>query len=131
MGWTGFARVSRAQVLVTKQKEYVLAARSLGARHITILCKHIWPNILAPLLIQASFAMGGIIIGESSLSFLGVGVPPDVPSWGNMLNMAKQSMFQPSFVAVFPGLAIMLSVMGFNFIGDGLRDMLDPTFREM
>jgi peptide/nickel transport system permease protein len=126
VGWTGFARVARAQVLLEKEKDFVQAARSLGAKDTMILIKHIWPNILAPLIIQASFSMGGIIIGESSLSFLGVGVPPDIPSWGNMLFMAKQSSFQPGFVAIFPGVAIMITVLGFNFIGDGLRDYYDP-----
>ncbi|MBI4041646.1 MAG: ABC transporter permease [Deltaproteobacteria bacterium] len=129
VGWTGFARVARSQVLVEKEKDFVLAAHSLGAGHFYILIRHIWPNILAPLMIQASFFMGGVIIGESSLSFLGVGVPPDAPSWGNMLNLAKQSAFQPGFVAIFPGLAIMLIVLGFNFIGDGLRDLLDPKMK--
>lgn len=129
VGWTGFARVSRAQVLVEKEKEFIQAIRSLGASHIRILMCHIWPNILSPLIVQASFAMGGIIIGESSLSFLGIGVPPDHPSWGNMLFLAKQSAFQPTFVALFPGLAIMLAVLGFNFVGDGLRDAWDPKLK--
>lgn len=129
VGWTGFARVSRAQVLVEKEKEFVQAIRSLGASHLRILVCHIWPNILSPLIVQASFAMGGIIIGESSLSFLGIGVPPDHPSWGNMLFLAKQSAFQPTFVALFPGLAIMMTVLGFNFVGDGLRDAWDPKLK--
>lgn len=129
VGWTGFARVARSQVLVEKEKEFIFAARSLGASHFSILVKHIWPNIISPLIVQASFVMGGIIIGESSLSFLGIGVPPDVPSWGNMLYLAKQSSFQPSFVAIFPGLAIMITVLGFNFIGDGLRDYIDPKIK--
>ena len=126
VGWTGFARVARAQVLVEKEKDFIEAARSMGARTLTILMRHVFPNILSPLIVQASFSMGGIIIGESSLSFLGIGVPPDIPSWGNMLYAAKQSGFQPIFVAIFPGLAIMFSVLGFNFIGDGLRDFWDP-----
>ncbi len=130
VGWTGFARVSRAQVLVEKEKEFVQAIRSLGASHIHILTQHIWPNIISPLIVQASFAMGGIIIGESSLSFLGIGVPPDHPSWGNMLFLAKQSAFQPAFVAIFPGLAIMLTVLGFNFVGEGLRDAWDPKLKK-
>lgn len=127
VGWTGFARVARAQVLSEKEKEFVEAAASLGAGTITILIKHIIPNIISPLIVQASFSMGGIIIGESSLSFLGIGVPPDIPSWGNMLFQAKQSGFQPFFIAIFPGTAIMMTVLGFNFIGDGLRDYWDPT----
>ncbi|HBQ21805.1 MAG: peptide ABC transporter permease [Deltaproteobacteria bacterium GWA2_38_16] len=130
VGWTGFARVTRAQVLSEKEKEFVQAVRSLGANHSRILIRHIWPNILSPLIVQASFVMGGIIIGESSLSFLGVGVPPDIPSWGNMLSLAKQSSFQPGFIAIFPGIAIMLTVLGFNFIGDGLRDLWDPKLKK-
>jgi len=129
VGWTGFARVARAQVLAEKEKEFVQAARSLGEGPIGILIKHVIPNIIAPLIIQATFAMGGIIIGESSLSFLGIGVPPDIPSWGNMLFAAKQSGFQPAFLAIFPGLAIMFTVLGFNFIGDGLRDYWDPKLK--
>lgn len=126
VGWTGFARVARSQVLVEKEKDFVQAARSIGAESSTILIHHIVPNILAPLIVQATFTMGAIIIGESSLSFLGIGVPPDTPSWGNMLYQAKQSGFQPPFISVFPGVAIMLTVLGFNFIGDGLRDLWDP-----
>jgi peptide/nickel transport system permease protein len=129
VGWTGFARVARAQVLAEKEKEFVQAARSLGEGSAGIITKHIIPNILSPLIVQASFSMGGIIIGESSLSFLGIGVPPDIPSWGNMLFAAKQSGFQPTFVAIFPGVTIMLAVLGFNFIGDGLRDYWDPKLR--
>lgn len=129
VGWTGFARVARSQVLAEKEKEYILAIRSLGANHFRILIFHLWPNILSPLIVQASFVMGGIIIGESSLSFLGIGVPPDIPSWGNMLYLAKQSSFQPAFTAIFPGVAIMMAVLGFNFIGDGLRDYWDPKLK--
>lgn len=130
VGWTGFARVARSQVLVEKEKDFVQAARSLGAESSTILIHHIVPNILTPLIIQATFTMGAIIIGESSLSFLGIGVPADTPSWGNMLYQAKQSGFQPPFVAIFPGLAIMFNVLGFNFIGDGLRDLWDPKLKQ-
>ncbi len=129
VGWTGFARVARSQALVEKEKDFVQAARSLGAESSTILIHHIIPNILAPLIVQATFTMGAIIIGESSLSFLGIGVPPDTPSWGNMLYQAKQSGFQPTFISIFPGVAIMLTVLGFNFIGDGLRDIWDPKLR--
>ena len=126
VGWTGFARLARGQVLVEKEKEYIQASRAIGAPTTTILYRHIVPNIISPLIVQATFSMGGIIIGESSLSFLGIGVPPDIPSWGNMLFQAKQSGFQPYFVSIFPGLAIMLSVLSFNIIGDGLRDYWDP-----
>ena len=129
VGWTGFCRMARAQVLSEKEKEFVQAATSLGIKTPMLLIKHIIPNIISPLIVQATFAMGGIIIGESSLSFLGIGVPPDIPSWGNMLFAAKQSGFQPAFVAIFPGLAIMITVLGFNFIGDGLRDAWDPKLR--
>lgn len=126
VGWVGYARLARAQVLSIRERTYITAARSVGATQSRIICSHILPNILPPLLVEATFGIGGAIVGEAGLSFLGFGVQPPTPSWGAMLNEGRQFLLIAPHLTTFPGLAIMLVVLGFNFFGDGLRDMLDP-----
>ncbi|HEX4023045.1 MAG TPA: ABC transporter permease [Acidobacteriaceae bacterium] len=128
-GWVGYARLVRAQVLAVREREYVEASRALGARDLRIFVHHILPNIIQPILVQAAIGMAGTILAEATLSFLGLGVPPPTPSWGAMLNDARFHLFDAPHMVVFPGLAIMLCVLAFNFIGDGLRDQLDPRTR--
>jgi peptide/nickel transport system permease protein len=128
-GWAGYARLARAQVLQAKEMEYVLAARSLGASNARILVRHLVPNILQPVLVQATIAMAGAILAESTLSFLGVGVLAPMPSWGSMLNDARSHLFDAPHLVIFPALAIMAAVLAFNLLGDALRDWMDPRMR--
>lgn len=128
-GWAGYARLARAQVLKVKEMEFVLAARSLGASHLRILARHLLPNILQPVLIQATIGMAGAILAESTLSFLGVGVLAPVPSWGSMLNDARSHLFDAPHMIVFPALAVVTAVLSFNLLGDAWRDWLDPRTR--
>jgi peptide/nickel transport system permease protein len=128
-GWAGYARLARAQILQAKEMEYVLAARSLGASHTRILMRHLLPNILQPILVQATIAMAGAILAESTLSFLGVGVLAPMPSWGAMLNDARGHLFDAPHLVIFPALAVMTAVLAFNLLGDALRDWLDPRMR--
>src|SRR5207245_1459920 len=128
-GWAGSARLARAQVLKTKEMEYVLAARSLGASHARILLRHLLPNILQPVLIQATIGMASAILAESTLSFLGLGVLTPVPSWGAMLNDARSHLFDAPHMVVSPALAVMAAVLAFNLLGDAFRDWLDPRTR--
>jgi peptide/nickel transport system permease protein len=128
-GWAGYARLARAQVLKVKELEFILAARSLGASHIRIMAKHLLPNILQPVLIQATIGMAGAILAESTLSFLGLGVLAPVPSWGSMLNDARGHLFDAPHMVVFPALAVMTAVLSFNLLGDAWRDWLDPRTR--
>lgn len=128
-GWAGYARLARAQILQGKEMEYVLAARSLGASHARILVRHLLPNILQPILVQATIALAGAILAESTLSFLGVGVLAPMPSWGAMLNDARSHLFDAPHVVLFPALAIMTAVLAFNLLGDALRDWMDPRTR--
>jgi peptide/nickel transport system permease protein len=121
-----FARLTRAQVLTAKHEDYVEAARALGNPDRRILLRHILPNISAPILVQATLAIAMAIIAEASLSFLGLGQQPPAPSWGSMLNTAKNFLSQAPWMAVWPGLAIFSLVLSFNLLGDGLRDALDP-----
>ena len=121
-----FARLTRAQVLAAKHEDYVEAARALGNPDRRILLRHILPNISAPILVQATLAIAAAIIAEASLSFLGLGQQPPAPSWGSMLNTAKNFLSQAPWMAVWPGLAIFSLVLSFNLLGDGLRDALDP-----
>ena len=125
-GWTGYARLIRGEVLHLKTKDYVQSAISVGATTPRILILHIWPNLVSVIVIQASFGMAGTIIAESGLSFLGLGVPPTVPSWGALLNAGRQVLVDAPHISIFPGLAIVSLVLSFNLIGDGLRDILDP-----
>lgn len=128
-GWAGYARLARAQVLKVKELEYVLAARSLGATSLRILWSHLLPNILQPVLIQATIGMAGAILAEATLSFLGLGVLAPLPSWGAMLNDARNHLFDAPHMVVFPALAVMLAVLAFNLLGDAWRDWLDPRMR--
>lgn len=128
-GWVGYARLVRAQVLAVREREFVEAARAMGATDLRILLRHILPNIIQPVMVQAAIGMAGTILAEATLSFLGLGVPPPMPSWGVMLNDARAHLFDAPHMVLFPAIAIMLAVLSFNFIGDGLRDQLDPRTR--
>lgn len=128
-GWAGYARLARAQVLKVKELEFILAARSLGASHLRIMARHLLPNILQPILIQATIGMAGAILAESTLSFLGLGVLAPIPSWGAMLNDARGHLFDAPHMVVFPALAVMTAVLSFNLLGDAWRDWLDPRTR--
>lgn len=128
-GWAGYARLARAQVLKVKELEFILAARSLGGSHLRILVTHLLPNILQPVLIQATIGMAGAILAESTLSFLGLGVLAPIPSWGAMLNDARSHLFDAPHMVIFPALAVMIAVLAFNLLGDAWRDWLDPRTR--
>jgi len=131
VNWASIARVVRGQVLSVKEKEYVEAAIALGGKDFRIIFMHILPNVLAPVIVQATLGMGNIIMLESALSFLGFGVQPPEPSWGYMINMGRQYLLVGKWWwSVFPGLAIMSLVLGFNLLGDGLRDALDPRLKQ-
>lgn len=125
-GWASYARLVRGEVLHLKEREHVLSAKSLGAPWWRLLVIHIWPNLLGALMVQVSFSMAVTIITESSLSFLGLGVSPMTPTWGSLLNSGRQYLIEAPHLSLFPGLFIMLLVLGFNLLGDGLRDILDP-----
>ena len=128
-GWVNYARLVRAQVLSVKEREYVQAARSLGATDRHLMLHHILPNILQPLLVQAAVGMAAAVLSEATLSFLGLGVQPPTPTWGAMLNDARSHLFESPHLMFFPALALALCVFSFNLIGDGLRDYLDPRTR--
>jgi peptide/nickel transport system permease protein len=128
-GWAGYARLARAQVLKVKEMEFIAAARSLGASDARILLRHLLPNTIQPVLIQATIGMAGAILAESTLSFLGLGVLAPTPSWGAMLNDARNHLFDAPHLVIFPALAIMAAVLAFNLLGDALRDWLDPRTR--
>jgi peptide/nickel transport system permease protein/oligopeptide transport system permease protein len=121
-----FVRITRGQVLAVKNEDYVQGARALGASSYRIIARHVLPNVMPPLIVQATITIATAIIAEASLSFLGLGLQPPNPSWGSMLNTAKNFMVQAPWMSVFPGAAIFLAVLGFNLLGDGLRDALDP-----
>ena len=124
--WVGYARLVRAQVMAVKEREFVDAARALGSSDLRLLTRHILPNIVQPLIVQAAIGMAGAVLAEATLSFLGLGVPPPAPSWGAMLNDARSHLFDSPHLLLFPALAVMLLVLSFNFLGDALRDYLDP-----
>jgi peptide/nickel transport system permease protein len=128
-GWAGYARLVRAQVLAVKEREFVEAARALGAGGGRIFFKHILPNMMQPLLVQAAIGMGGVILAEATLSFLGLGIPAPTPSWGSMLNDARAHLFDSPHLVLAPAVAMALAVLSFNFLGDALRDYLDPRTR--
>ena len=128
-GWVGYARLVRAQVLAAREREFVEAARAVGASDLRIFTRHILPNILQPLIVQAAIGMAGAVLAEATLSFLGLGVPPPAASWGAMLNDARPFLFEAPHLVVFPAIAVMLCVLSFNFLGDALRDHLDPRTR--
>ena len=126
-----FARIARGAVLSVRNEEYVLAARALGTPRSVTLFRHILPNAIAPLIVETSLSLAFAILAEAALSFFGLGTPPPDPSWGRMLSEGRAYFQQSFWMALFPGLAIMLSVLGFNFLGDGLRDALDPKMKQM
>jgi peptide/nickel transport system permease protein len=128
-GWVGYARLVRGQVMAVKEREFVEAARALGASDLRIMRRHILPNILQPLIVQAAIGMAGAVLAEATLSFLGLGVPPPTASWGSMLNDGRSHLFDSPHLVFFPAMAVMLCVLSFNFIGDALRDWMDPRTR--
>lgn len=128
-GWVGYARLVRAQVLATREREFVEAARALGASDWRVIVRHILPNIIQPVIVQAAIGMAGAILAEATMSFLGLGVPPPTASWGSMLNDGRAHLFDAPHLVLFPAVAVMAAVLSFNFIGDGMRDYLDPRSR--
>ena len=126
IGWVGYARLVRGQVLTLREQEFVVAARAQGARPLRILLKHVLPNVLPVLVVQASLGMAAAILAEASLSFLGLGIQPPTASWGAMINAGRSHLLGAPHLTLFPGLAILATVMGLNFLGDGLVDVLDP-----
>jgi peptide/nickel transport system permease protein len=128
-GWVGYARLVRAQVLAVREREFVEASRALGAGDLHIITRHILPNIIQPVIVQAAIGMAGAVLAEATMSFLGLGVPPPTASWGSMLNDARSHLFDAPHLVLFPAITVMLAVLAFNFIGDALRDLLDPRSR--
>jgi peptide/nickel transport system permease protein len=128
-GWVGYARLVRGQVLATREREFVEAARALGASDLRIIVRHILPNIIQPVIVQAAIGMAGAVLAEATMSFLGLGVPPPTASWGSMLNDGRSHLVDAPHLILFPAAAVMLAVLSFNFVGDALRDYLDPRSR--
>jgi peptide/nickel transport system permease protein len=129
-GWMGVARLVRAEFLSLRERDFVVAARAIGANDARIIFRHILPNALSPVLVSATLGVAGAILTESALSFLGIGVQPPTPSWGNMLIAGKQTLGTAWWLSVFPGLAILVTVLGYNLLGEGIRDALDPRIRD-
>jgi len=125
-GWVNYARLVRAQVQTLKEREFVQAAQSLGASDLRLMARHILPNMVQPLLVQAAVGMAAAVLAEATLSFLGLGVQPPTATWGAMLNDARSHLFESPYLVFFPGVAVVLCVLSFNLIGDGLRDAFDP-----
>jgi peptide/nickel transport system permease protein len=130
IGWVGYARLVRGQALRAREFEFVQAARALGAGPSRIVMRHVLPTAIPAVVVQATLGMAGAIIAEAALSFLGLGVQPPTPSWGTMLDAGRSHLFDAPHLTIFPGLAIALLVLGFNFLGDGLRDRIDPKLRK-
>jgi peptide/nickel transport system permease protein len=128
-GWTTVARLVRGQILSLKTADFVEAGRAMGASEARIILRHLIPNALAPVIVAATLTVGNAILGESALSYLGLGIQPPIPSWGNMLQRAQEYLLKASWLAVFPGVFIFFTVLSFNFLGDGLRDALDPRLK--
>jgi peptide/nickel transport system permease protein len=124
IGWTSYARLVRGEILALREQEFVQAARALGCKPGRVIARHLLPNLLPPLLIQATFGLAAAIIAEGSLSFLGLGVEPPTPSWGSMLNDGRQFLLVAPHLTTYPGIAIMITVFGLNLVGDGLHDRL-------
>lgn len=129
IGWTDYARVVRGQVLSVKENDYIQAVRAAGASDVRIMFRHILPNVMAPIIVMATLGMAGALLAASALSFLGLGAQPPMPDWGAILADGRGALRRAPWIATFPGLAIMVTVFGFNFLGDGLRDALDPRLR--
>ncbi len=130
IGWVGYARLVRGQVLKVREMEYVVAAKALGAKSPRVILRHVLPNVINPVIVMATLGLAGAILAEAALSFLGLGVQPPIPSWGAMLTAGRRYLGLANHLAIFPGAAIMLAVMGLNFLGDGLIDALDPKYRK-
>ena len=130
IGWVGYARLVRGQVLKVRELEYVTAAKALGAKAPRVILRHVLPNVINPVIVMATLGLAGAILSEAALSFLGLGVQPPTPSWGSMLAYGRPYLGLANHLAYFPGAAIMLAVMGLNFLGDGLIDALDPKYRK-
>ncbi len=126
IGWVGYARLVRGQVLRAREFEYVVAARALGSGTLRILARHVLPTALPPVLVQATLGMAGAMLAEAALSFLGLGVQPPTPSWGTMINGGRAHLLDAPHLTIFPGVFLAIVVLGFNFLGDGLRDAIDP-----
>ena len=129
VGWAGAARVVRAQTLSLKEREFVTAAQAVGVRRSRTMFRHIIPNCLAPIIVLLTLGIPAAIMAEAGLSFLGVGAQPPTPSWGLMINEAQEYMFSAPWASILPGVAILVTVLAFNFVGDGLRDALDPYLK--
>lgn len=129
IGWVGYARLVRGQVLKVREMEYVIAARALGAKSPRVIIRHVLPNVINPVIVMATLGLAGAILSEAALSFLGLGVQPPTPSWGAMLTAGRRYLGLANHLAIYPGIAIMAAVMGLNFLGDGLIDVLDPKYR--
>lgn len=128
-GWLGSTRLVRGMVLSLREQDFAQAARALGASNWTIITRHMIPNSLAPVIVNLTLGLGGVIVLEAALSFLGFGITPPVPTWGNMLQNVQERMWQQPWLAFYPGLAIFLTSLAFNYVGDGLRDALDPRLK--
>ncbi|MDX1764818.1 MAG: ABC transporter permease [bacterium] len=128
-GWMGVARLVRAEFLALKEREFVQAARAFGASDLRIIFRHLLPNAMAPVLVSATFGIAGAILTESALSFLGLGVQPPTPSWGNILSSGYKNIDFAYWLSIFPGLAILITALGYNLLGEGLRDALDPRLK--
>ncbi|WP_236777807.1 ABC transporter permease [Anoxybacter fermentans] len=130
VSWPGLARIVRGQVLQLKEQEYIEAIRALGGNDLRIILKHIIPNCLAPVIVTATLGVAGAILSEAGLSFLGLGAQPPEPSWGLMLAMGRTYVTSKTWLTIYPGLAIMITILGLNLLGDGLRDALDPRLKQ-
>jgi peptide/nickel transport system permease protein len=128
--WMGVARLVRAEILSLKEREFVTAARALGASDVRLILRHLLPNALAPVMVSATLGVAGAILTESALSFLGLGVQPPTPSWGNILTAGKDNIEIAWWLSVFPGLAILITVMSYNLLGEGIREAIDPRLKE-
>jgi peptide/nickel transport system permease protein len=131
IGWVGYARLVRGQVLKVREMEFVTAAKALGAQSARVISRHVLPNVLNPVIVMATLGLAGAILSEAALSFLGLGVQPPTPSWGAMLTAGRRYLGMANHLAIWPGVAIMIAVMGLNFLGDGLIDALDPKYRKL
>ena len=129
-GWMGVSRLVRAEFLTLKEQDFVMASKAIGARDLRIIFRHVLPNAMAPVLVSAVLGVGGAILIESGLSFLGLGVQPPTPSWGNMLTAGKDNIEIAWWLSLFPGLAILVTVLGYNLLGEGLQDALNPRLKD-
>ncbi len=129
-GWTGICRLVRAEFLSLRERDFAQAARALGANDIRIIFKHILPNAMAPLIVAITLGIAGAILTETTLSYLGIGITPPDPSWGNVLSDGRAYLRNAYWMSTYPGIFIFLTILGYNFLGDGLRDSLDPRLKQ-